>query len=458
MNTRRTSSPPIAGRTWGIAAVTGVGAFMAMLDSTVVNLALESIRGDLLSTLPLVQWVSTGYLCALAASLPAAAWLGARYGYGRVWAASLAAFVAASVLCAIAPGPVSLIGARILQGLAGGLMLPAGQAVIGSIVDKRQLGRVFGLIGFAVALGPAVGPAMGGLLLDLASWRWLFWINVPLGVAALLASRGLVPSGTRDTSRTLDMKGWALLGVGLPLLLYGAAGIGMTDTMTVAILALALGVSLTSMFVLTALRNSNPLIDLRLLGRKRFSAATVTAGLAGANMYGGLLLVPLYLQLVAGQGLADTGLWLLVMGLGSAVALPVAGALTDRYGAGNVAMGGAGLLLFGTLPFLFANPASPVVLSVALVARGVGMALAQMPAMIAAYAAVHGKEMGDASTIVNIVQRIGGAVGAVSVVVILYHANDGSSAEAYFWAFALLAVYALLSLAGATILRLQPDA
>lgn len=337
-------------------------------------------------------------------------------------------------------------------------MLPAGQAVIGSIVDKRQLGRVFGLIGFAVALGPAVGPAMGGLLLDLASWRWLFWINVPLGVAALLASRGLVPSGTRDTSRTLDMKGWALLGVGLPLLLYGAAGIGMTDTMTVAILALALGVSLTSMFVLTALRNSNPLIDLRLLGRKRFSAATVTAGLAGANMYGGLLLVPLYLQLVAGQGLADTGLWLLVMGLGSAVALPVAGALTDRYGAGNVAMGGAGLLLFGTLPFLFASPASPVVLSVALVARGVGMALAQMPAMTAAYAAVHGKEMGDASTIVNIVQRIGGAVGAVSVVVILYHANDGSSAEAYFWAFALLAVYALLSLAGATILRLQPDA
>ena len=121
MNTEHTTLTRIPRRSWAIAAVTGAGAFMAMLDSTVANLALESIRTDFSSTLPTVQWVATAYLCALAVSLPAAAWLGVRYGYGRVWAASLAVFVAASVVCALAPGPSTLIAARLVQGLAGGL-------------------------------------------------------------------------------------------------------------------------------------------------------------------------------------------------------------------------------------------------------------------------------------------------------------------------------------------------
>src|SRR5690554_3649187 len=132
MNSDNPTLSPIPRRSWAIAAVTGSGAFMAMLDSTVTNLALESIRTDLAATLSLIQWIATGYLCALAISLPAAAWLGVRYGYGRVWAASLAIFIAASILCALAPDPSTLIAARFVQGLAGGLMVPAGQAVIGS--------------------------------------------------------------------------------------------------------------------------------------------------------------------------------------------------------------------------------------------------------------------------------------------------------------------------------------
>jgi MFS family permease len=169
VSTRRPSPPRISARIWKIAAVSGAGAFMAMLDATVANLALEAIRADLAATLTLVQWVATGYLVALAVSLPAAAWLGSRYGYGRLWAVSLAGFVVASALCALAPGPLTLIGARLLQGLAGGLMVPAGQAVIGSTAGPRQLGRLMGTLGLVVALGPAVGPAVGGLLLEVAS-------------------------------------------------------------------------------------------------------------------------------------------------------------------------------------------------------------------------------------------------------------------------------------------------
>lgn len=431
---------------------------MAMLDSTVANLAIESIREDLSSTLAIVQWVATGYLCALVISLPAAAWLGARYGYGRLWASSLAVFVLASVLCAIAPDTLTLIIARLIQGLAGGLMVPAGQAVIGSTVEKRQLGRIFGILGLVIALGPAIGPAVGGFLLDATSWRWLFWVNVPIGVIALIAARGLVPGGGRDSSRILDIKGLALLSIGLPLLLYGAFESALSEISQTVVAAFIIGAALVVLFVLTALRSKNPVVDLSLLGRTTFSTATITTGLTGANMYGGLLLIPLYLQLVAGLEPTSTGLWLLVMGLGSALVLPVAGDLTDRFGAGIVSLGGAGLLLVSAIPFVFTQVPSSSLLAAIFVARGVGMALAQMPAMTAAYTAVSAEEMGDAATIVNILQRLGGAIGAVGVVVIIQHAGGSSSIIAHSIAFASLAAISALTIVTAWLMQREYEA
>lgn len=455
MNDKSITLPMISKRSWGIAAVTGAGAFMAMLDSTVANLAIESIREDLSSTLAVVQWIATGYLCALAISLPAAAWLGVRYGYGRLWASSLAVFVLASVLCAIAPDPHTLIAARVIQGLAGGLMVPAGQAVIGSTVEKRQLGRIFGMLGLVIALGPAIGPAVGGFLLDATSWRWLFWINVPIGVIALIAARGLVPGGDRDSSRILEAKGLALISIGLPLLLYGAFEIALSEVSETAVVSLIIGAALVVVFVFTALHSKNPLIDIKLLRRGPFSAATLTTGLTGANMYGGLLLIPLYLQLEVGLDPTSTGIWLLVMGLGSALVLPIAGSLTDRFGAGLVSLGGAGLLLVSTIPFVFPQVPSPSLLAAMLVARGVGMALAQMPAMTAAYTAVSGEEMGDATTIVNIVQRLGGAIGAVGVVVIIQQASGSFSIIPYSVAFASLAAISALTILTAGFIHRQ---
>lgn len=449
------ASPPISRRNWGIAAVTGAGAFMAMLDSTVANLALESIRVDFGTTLPVVQWVSTGYLGALAVSLPAAAWLGGRYGYGRVWAVSLALFVMASAFCAVATSPVMLIASRLLQGLAGGLMVPAGQAVIGATAGSRQLGRIMGFLGLVIALGPAIGPAVGGFLLDVASWRWLFWINVPIGLAALLAAIHIVPQGRKNPERYLDFSGLVLLSLGLPLFLYGATQIGASGFVPQPIALSVFGALLVAVFIVKTLRARHPLIDLHLLELKPFSAATTITGFTGANMYGGLLLLPLYLQIVMGLSPASTGIWLLVMGLGSAVALPVAGALTDRLGAGPVSLTGAGLLLISTIPFLFPAALTDGVLATALVARGVGLALAQMPAVTAAYASASNHEMGDATTLVNIVQRVGGAIGAVVIVIIIHQVEGISTTAAYLWAFAALAVLSLLALVTAMVLQRQ---
>lgn len=451
MVSKAVKPPSISSRTWAISTVTGAGAFMAMLDSTVVNLALESIRADLDSTIPVIQWVVTGYLCALAVSLPAAAWLGSQYGHVRVWVASMALFVIASLLCALAPGVVTLIGARLVQGLAGGLMVPAGQAIVGSIAGKRQLGRVFGTVGFAVALGPAIGPAIAGFLLDTVSWRWLFLMNIPVGVLALVAAYRVLPQGLRHVRHSLDIKGLTLLGIGLPLLLFGATEMGVAGPSALTFAAVLTGVMLASGFVLGALRDPDPLINVRMLRRKPFASAIATTALTGVNMYGGLLLLPLYLQLVVGQNTVEAGLMLLLMGLGIACGLPVSGVLTDRYGARIVSLVGAVLLLLSTVPFLLPAMPSTMVLSMTFVVRGVGLALAQMPAITAAYIAASGDEMGDASTLVNIVQRVGGAVGAISIVIIIQ--QNGDNTGSYTAAFAMLAGISLLTVVASNTLE-----
>src|SRR5699024_6649373 len=383
------------------------------------NLAIESIRDDLNSTLPVIQWVATGYLIALAVSLPATGWLGNRYGHGRIWSVSLAIFTIGSALCALAPGPLSLIGARLLQGLAAGVMVPAGQAILGSVAGSRQLGRIMGSIGLVVALGPAVGPAFGGFLLEVASWRSLFWINVPLGIITLLAAQGLVPAGETTNGRPLDWKGLILIGLGLPLLLYGATEIGSNQTSLLTLFAVGIGLVLAVSFIFSSFHTQNPLIDLSLMQRGSFAAAAFTTSLTGANMYGGLLLLPLSFQLTAGQDVLETGFMLLAMGLGTAVALYFGGMLTDYYSAGPVTIAGSGLLVISTIPFLFVSHFSVTVLIIILVVRGVGIALAQMPAYTAAYASVTNEQMGDAATVVNITQRIGGAIGAIGLVIIL---------------------------------------
>lgn len=455
------AAPPraahIPARVWKIAAITGAGAFLAMLDSTVAHLAIESIRADLRSTLPIVQWVATGYLIALAVSLPAAGWLGGRLGYGRAWALGLAAFAGASALCALASGPSTLIAARVAQGLAAGVMIPAGQAVVGSVARPGQLGRLFGVLGLAISLGPALGPAFGGVLLDAASWRWLFWINVPIALVALVAARNVVPGGSTAAARRLDGWGLALLSTGLPLVLWGATEMGARSASPVTLLAVGAGAALIAAFAIRALHVPLPLVDLGLLRGRTFAAATATTGFAGASMFGGLLLLPLYLQLAGQLDTVDTGLLLLALGLGATLALPIGGALTDRYGAGPVTFVGALLLVAGTAPFVVPGvPSTPVLVAI-LVARGAGLALAQMPPTTAAYAAVGPDQMGDATTLVNIAQRAGGAVGAAAIVVVLAQAGGATSEGAYAWAFAALTAISALALVSAAILGGHPS-
>ncbi|WP_417769147.1 MDR family MFS transporter [Stappia sp.] len=444
------SPPEVTGRLWAIAAITGSGAFMAMLDSTVVNLALETIRSDLDAPLSGVQWVATGYLIALAVSLPLTGWLGRRLGNGRLWAGSVVVFVLASVLCAFAQNLAFLIASRCLQGLAAGLMVPAGQAVLAATADRRQLGRLMGTVGFAVALGPALGPAFGGVLIDTASWRWLFLINVPVGIAVLIGARRHISPGEKFSQNRVDTTGLVLIGLGLPLLLYGAAEIGSSNFNLLSLASAALGTGLSALFVVHAVRAREPLIDVGLLQRARFAAPVVTAGLTGAAMYGGLLLLPIFLQRSAGQTPSEAGLMLLAMGLGSAFVLPVAGMLTDRFGPRRVSLAGGALLTLTTIPFLSSAPLASGTVAILLLARGAGLALAQMPAIAAAYGEVAKTKTGDAATLINIAQRLGGAIGAIAVVAVIEQVGISASGTAYRIAFGMLVILSAGALFAAT--------
>jgi MFS family permease len=197
---------------------------MAGLDTSLVNVGLNTIATDLHASLTSVQWITSGYLLALAAALPAVPWLQDRFGASRLWLVSLLTFTAASVLCAVAPTLAVLILARALQGVSGGLLVPTGQNIVLRAIRPERMGRIMSTAGLALVLAPAIGPALGGLLIDTTSWRLLFLVNLPIGAAALILGLRVLPKDSPDGTATLDVGGLLLLSTGLP-----AISLGLTD-------------------------------------------------------------------------------------------------------------------------------------------------------------------------------------------------------------------------------------
>ncbi|GAB7042885.1 MULTISPECIES: MFS transporter [Catenuloplanes] len=411
---------------WRVALVVSGGAFLSTLDAAVVGVGLEALGRELGAGLGRAQWVATGYLLAFAAVLPAGGWLMRRAGTERLWLGGMAAFLAASAGCALAGGVEWLIALRVLQGVAGGLVLPAGQAVIGRLVGPLRLGRVLGTTGIVVTLGPALGPVAGGLLIDTAGWRWMFLINLPVGLPLLGAAWRLLPRapGDRVAAGALDVPGLSLLAIGLPLVVYGGTG---------APLPLAAGLAALTAFGWLAMRGRRPILDLTIYTNRRYAAATVTVAFSGAALFGGQVVLPLYLQLGRGVSAAEAGLLLVPAGLGTVAGLPVAGRLVDRHGAGVVAAAGAVLTAVPTAGLALDLP-WPLVQAL-LVARGAGMALVMMPGTTGAFTAVTAAQLPDATTQISIVSRVAGAAATAGLVIAFGHGTGT--------AFALLAAASL---------------
>jgi EmrB/QacA subfamily drug resistance transporter len=329
------------------------------------------------------------------------------------------------------------------------------------------MGKTMSIVGVPMLLAPVLGPALGGLLVDNLSWRWIFYVNVPIGVVGLVLAARLLPreraAGTSgDQPPVLDWPGLLMLSPGVAAIVFGLSEYGQHRTLAVAIawVPLVIGVVLVAAFVRHALRVRFPLVEVRLFRSRGFAAASATVFLLGAALFGSMILLPLYYQVARGQTPLDSGLLIAPQGLGAALGMNIGGRMTDRFGGGRVIPFGLLLLAAGTVPFALAGAhTSYWLLALGLVLRGFGLGGSMMPAMAAAYATLDRRQVPRATPMLNVLQRIGGSMGVAIFTVILENgiedrAKHGHGPAGAFSHTYLVAVgVALLALIPALVLR-----
>lgn len=436
-------------RVWIIAAACSCGPLMSGLDSTMVNVSLDTIGRVFGVALGTTQWITSGYLLALALALPLSGWLIDRVGARRIFLGCFSGFVVCSMLCGVAQSIRVLIAFRVLQGVFGGLLAPMMQMMMARHAG-RHMARVIGVAAMPVMIGQMFGPSLGGLILTYLDWHWIFFVNVPVGLTAIGFAWVVLPADETTSTRRLDLVGFAMVSPGLALLLQGLVSLAHGNPE--APYSLIASTVLLAAFAWHALRHpATALIDLRLFKRQTFRAAATTQFLSNAMNFGGQLLMPLYFLKLRGLPPSQTGLLLMPMGLGVFFALPIMGRLSERFGARAISGTGAALSFLGTVPFALAGADTPVaVLCVALLIRGFGGGSITIPSAAAAYASVPRESLGHATTAINICQRFGGPAGTTGLAICLQFAlvRFDAPAQAYavaFWVLAGVAVAALLA-------------
>jgi EmrB/QacA subfamily drug resistance transporter len=423
-----------------IAVAVVLGAVMSALSTTIVNVALETLSERLGASLDEIQWVVTAYMLALAAVIPVSGWAAARFGARAIYVTALVLFTAGSALCGLAWSLETLVAARVLQGLAGGLLVPVGQIVLVKAAGPRNMARVMSAIGVPIILAPVFGPTLGGLLVEHAGWQWIFYVNIPVGLAAIVAALRLLPNDSIEpqSAGRLDVAGLALVAAGLVGITYGLAESGTAGSMgaTQVLVPALTGVALVAAFVVRALKLPNPLLDVRLYANRAFTAASVTTLALGAALFGGMVLMPLYFQLVRGEDAVITGLLLIPQGIGSAVAMAASGSVTERLGGGLTSLLGGVVMIVATLPFVLIDATTSYwLLGAAMLVRGLGIGMAMMPAMTAAFATLRPDQVNDATPQLNVLQRVGGSIGTAILAVVLQNGITGHSPAAVAGAF-----------------------
>jgi EmrB/QacA subfamily drug resistance transporter len=455
------------------------GAIPSLLDTSIVNVAVDTIGRDLHTSVSTIQWVITGYLLSFAMVIPLSGWALARFGGRAVWTFSLALFLAGSVACGAAWNIDSLIAFRVVQGIGGGMMTPLITTLLVQAVGSSQIGRLMAAISLPVVVVPIFGPVIAGLIISNISWRWIFYVNVPMCLAGLvLAWRHLPASPPRAGAARIDLAGLMLLPPALVALLYGLAEVSTEGGFGHArvIIALSAGVALLAAYCWHALRTSaTPMVDLRLFRARAFTGATALLFLAGLSIYGAMLLLPLYFQQVRHDSALAAGLLMVPQGLGSIAPRTLAGKLTDRIGPRLVVLAGIALAAIGTIPFALAGLHTNYwLLGAALVVRGAGLGLATIAVMAGAFQGLSREQVPHASSATRIVQFVGGSFGAAVLVAVILdrqaaaHAAAGAAglATAYahtFWwcvgftALALVPALFLSSGSRTTVAKAQPD-
>jgi EmrB/QacA subfamily drug resistance transporter len=389
------------------------GMFMSLLDTTIVNVAIPRIQTDFGVATDDIQWISTAYTLALGVIVPLSGWLGDRFGLSRVYLVSMLGFAAASTLCGLAWNLDSLIAFRVLQAIPGGILPVAAMSMVYRIVPPAQIGSAMGIYGIGVGFAPAVGPTLGGYLVEYVDWRLIFYINAPIGLIGAAAAYFLLPKTAPTARRPLDWWGFATIGTALFALLlafskaqdwhWGSYRILML--LTVGVLALAL-------FVVIELELDEPLIELRVLRHWSFVNSLLLISVLSIGLQVILFYLPLFMQDSQGMQALTTGLVMLPESLVMVILMPFAGQLYDKIGPRLPAVIGLAIAAYGTYLLCGINAdmtERDVVIWTSV--RAVGNGLALMPIMTAGLAAIPVENSSSGSTLNNIAQRVSGSLG-----------------------------------------------
>jgi EmrB/QacA subfamily drug resistance transporter len=357
-----------------------VGMIMVILDSTVMNVALPTLMDDFGATVNTMQWSITAYTLALSAVIPLAGWLTDRFGAKQIFLITIFLFAAGSLLCSFATTPEQLIIYRIIQGIGGGMVQPIGMAIIFKLAPPNKQGAVMGMLGIPMMLGPALGPVLGGYLLEYATWHWIFLINLPIGIIAILVGLKYLPRVERKTVPELDIWGMLLAPIAFATLSYSVSEGGKDWGSTNTIVSLSVGIVALVLFIIVELRHKQPLLELRVFKSADFTIGIVTSWLMFMALFGSFLFVPMYMQQVFHYAPLKTGFMILPQVAMTGLFMPFGGKLFDKFGARAICVVGIAFVAAGMfyMSQIQADSGAGYIITATMI-MGVGMGLSMMP-------------------------------------------------------------------------------
>jgi len=392
-----------------------IGTFMAILDTSIVNVALPHMMSAFGVNRDQIEWVSTGFMLASAVIMPSIGWLSDRISYERLYLLSLFIFTVGSALCAFAWSYHALIGFRVLQAIGGGAIQPIGMALVADLFEPEERGKALGIWGTGIMLGPAIGPTLGGYLTEWFNWRSIFSVNLPVGVAAL--ALGLIimdlNADRKNQTKSFDIFGYGFLSLFLiTSLLALSNGERLGWSSNYILTCVALSVIGLVMFIAFEIHTDEPLLDLKLFKYHNYSISMLLSVFRSIGLFGGVFLLPLFLQNLVGYTTIQTGLWMMPGALAVGLTMPFAGQLTDRYHPRWLVFFGILITSISLFAFGYLDPKSgAMMLLIPQIIRGVGLAFMMAPLMTAALNAVPKETIATASSFLNITSRVGGAFG-----------------------------------------------
>lgn len=416
---------------WLVATAFVFGLFMEILDMTVLNTALPALGERFDAGTEALQWLVTGYLVSMAVFIPASGWVADRFGSKRTFVFALAVFTAASAWAGFAGSLDELITARVVQGVGGGLLTPVGTAMLFRAFPPAERAQASAVLAIPTSIAPAFGPVLGGWMVDTLSWRWIFFLKVPIGVLALIFTMAVIREERAERPGRFDLAGFLTGGAALALLLVGLdSGARSGWTSSGVLVQLGAGLALAAAFVVAELRSAEPMIDLRLLRNRLFRTGNLLMLPTSGALMGALFLVPLLLQQQMGIDATGSGLVTMFQALGMAALMPVAGRLYSRLGPKRMLATGFVITAASLAALLAVNPGTTLwAVRVPLFTLGAGMALTVIPLQTATFAGVSTAATARASSLFSTTRQVAGAAGVAVVVTLLTERTETRLAD-----------------------------